>query len=96
MKDEKYAAAERVLASLPKRAGDLSREELVDLVNEIQVILYTATSVNGNPIKEDGVEVWDPNRSVDGADFVEAVDASMTARGLRPGEEFKDQKVVHP
>ena len=96
VKLETIAEAARILASTPKRANELTRDELVSIVNQLQVYLYTETSINGQKIKENGVEVWNAETENNGGDLVESLDYLLSHHGLRPGEEFTGQRVVHP
>jgi triphosphoribosyl-dephospho-CoA synthetase len=77
-------AAERVLAHLPKRASDLTHEELVDLVDSIQVYLYS--DQNGTK--------WECGRELSGADVIEVIDLMLGGKGLRVQKEFDGHEVV--
>jgi hypothetical protein len=75
--------AERVLAGIPKRASDLARGELIDLVDKLQVWLCG---------DGDG-KVWKSDEEVNGADFLEAVSLIFGRHGLLIGSEFDGDEI---
>jgi hypothetical protein len=66
-----------------KRVEDLSREEALNLIRGLRIVMYR------QPGDWDGrgdmpVDVWDPDGHVDGAGLVEWVGAELERLGLVP------------
>ena len=76
-------AAMRFFEGRPKRACDLTREELVDFVDQVQ------EWVSGNA---DGLK-WDSERQPGGADTLDLVIQMLSDRGLLVEKEFDGQKI---
>jgi len=64
-----------------KHARDLTREQLEDIVAEVQAILY-ADFNSKNPGEEEG-DYWDPDKEWD-VDFIEGIARKMTEYNLEP------------
>ena len=65
-----------------KFAKDLDKNELIDIVNTVQDLLFfdITSPKNGKKSKE----IWNPNKDVDGADFVESMIDVLNYYGLVP------------
>lgn len=67
-----------------KRAQDLSRDELVDVVNDIRAVLYLTVDARGRDVYTPDAE-WD-------SETIEHVAAVFERYGLVPQNEFLNKK----
>ena len=59
-----------------RKADDLSREEAVSIVGRIVDAMYLDLNQAG--------DCYDPDKSIDGADFIDAVATILSSHGLVP------------
>ena len=82
----KEIEAARVLAHEPKRANELTRRELVSIVDQIQLFIWGDGA-------EGGKERWKYDGQTNGSDLIDVVVNLMEFRGLAVEEEFNGKPV---